>query len=73
MGMDFKDLAAAFGLMLVIEGLLYALFPGFMRRTIAQMLALPPAQIRSAALVSVALGVFVVWLAVRFLSQETMP
>ena len=71
--MDFKDLAAAFGLMLVIEGLLYALFPDFMRRVMAQMLALPPAQIRSAALVSVALGVFVVWLAVRLLSQEAMP
>ena len=61
------QLGMAFGLVLVIEGLLYALFPGFMRRAMAQMLALPEAQIRTAALVSVALGVGIVWL-VRALS-----
>lgn len=69
--MDMTDLAPqlgmAFGLVLVIEGLLYALFPDFMRRAMAQMLALPEAQIRTAALVSVALGVGIVWL-VRVLS-----
>lgn len=70
--MDFKDLLSAFGLMLVIEGLLYALFPDFMRRVMAQMLALPPTQVRSAALVSVVVGVFVVWLAVRVLSPAVI-
>ena len=64
--MDMTDLAPqlgiALGLVLVIEGLLYALFPDFMRRTMAQMLSLPQAQVRAAALVSVALGVVVVWL-----------
>ena len=61
--MDFTDVGTALGLMLVIEGLLYALFPDFMRRAITQMLTLAPSQLRGAALVSVALGVTVVWLA----------
>lgn len=60
--MDYTNLGAAFGLVLVIEGMLYALFPDYMRRVMAQMLALPPMQVRAAALVSVALGVGVVWL-----------
>ena len=60
--MDLADIGTAFGLMLVIEGLLYALFPGFMRRTIAQMIAMTPQQIRAAALMSVALGVGLVWI-----------
>lgn len=60
--MDYANLGAAFGLVLVIEGLLYALFPNYMRRVMAQMLALPPMQVRAAALMSVALGVGIVWL-----------
>ena len=60
--MDYANLGAAFGLVLVIEGMLYALFPNYMRRVMAQMLALPPMQIRAAALMSVALGVGIVWL-----------
>jgi len=60
--MDWADLGAAFGLMLVIEGALYALFPDFMRRAIAQVLVMPAAQIRVAALASAALGVGVLWL-----------
>lgn len=60
--MDYANLGTAFGLVLVIEGMLYALFPDYMRRVMAQMLALPPMQVRAAALVSVALGVGVVWL-----------
>ena len=61
--MTLVDVAVAFGLVLVIEGLAYALFPDFMRRAMAQMLTLEPPQIRAAALVSVALGVLIVWLA----------
>lgn len=60
--MDYTNLGTAFGLVLVIEGMLYALFPDYMRRVMAQMLALPPMQVRAAALVSVALGVGIVWL-----------
>lgn len=71
--MDFKDLGAAFGLVLVIEGLLYALLPDFMRRVMAQILILPQSQVRVAALVSVAVGVFIVWLSVRQFGQGGMP
>ncbi len=60
--MNSVDIGTALGMVLVIEGLLYALFPEFMRRTMAQMLSLPAPQIRAAALMSVALGVAVVWL-----------
>lgn len=60
--MNYMDLGVAFGLVLVIEGLLYALFPNVMRRAMAQLLAMPEGQIRIAALLSVALGVGVVWL-----------
>jgi len=60
--MDLSELGVALGLVLVIEGLLYALFPDFMRRAMAQMLALAAGQIRMAALLSIALGVAIVWL-----------
>lgn len=63
--MTWTDLGMAFGLVLVIEGLLYALFPGFMRRALAEVLSMPPGQIRIAALFSVALGVAIVWLVRR--------
>jgi len=56
------DLITAFGLMLVIEGLLYALFPNFMRRSMAQLLALADAQIRASALITAFIGLGVVWL-----------
>ena len=61
--MPWSELGTAVGLMLVIEGLLYALFPDAMRRALAQMLTMPTAQVRIAALVSIAFGVGVVWLA----------
>lgn len=60
--MPWMELGTAVGLMLVIEGLLYALFPDAMRRALAQMLVMPTTQVRFAALVSVAIGVGVVWL-----------
>ncbi|MBL4692821.1 MAG: DUF2065 domain-containing protein [Magnetovibrio sp.] len=57
-----SELITAFGLMLVIEGLLYAMCPGFMRKAMAQMLILPDHQMRTTALVTACLGVGVVWL-----------
>ena len=56
------DLVVAFGLMLVIEGMLYALFPAFMRRAVAQVLAMADGQIRGAALGTALLGLVLVWL-----------
>ena len=43
------DLLAAFGLMLVIEGALYALFPVMMQDLMSLLRNLPPQQLRMAA------------------------
>ncbi len=55
------DFLTAVGLVLVIEGALYALFPEGMKRMVVQVLALPPAAIRVSGLVAAALGVVGVW------------
>lgn len=57
------DLAAALGLVLVIEGVLYALFPGAMQRMMHMALAAPPATLRRIGLAGAFLGFAVVWLA----------
>ncbi|PHS78677.1 MAG: hypothetical protein COB59_05915 [Rhodospirillaceae bacterium] len=56
-----NDLVAAFGLVLVLEGLLYAMFPTFMRNAMAQMLALGEGQLRTTALVMASIGMVIVW------------
>ena len=58
-----NNLLAAFGLVLVIEGALYALFPDFMRRAMAMMLSMEEMQIRISAVVSAVVGLALVWLA----------
>ncbi|MBL4748465.1 MAG: DUF2065 domain-containing protein [Magnetovibrio sp.] len=55
------DLVTAFGLMLILEGLLYAIFPDFMRKATAQILALADNQIRITALITAFIGLVVVW------------
>lgn len=56
-----SDLAVALGLVLVIEGLLYAVFPAGMKRAVAQALALPENILRRAGLIAAASGVAIVW------------
>lgn len=56
-----RDLLTAFALVLVIEGVLYAAFPGAMRRAVEAALAMPESSIRIAGLVAAALGVVAVW------------
>jgi len=58
-----QDVFTALGLVLVIEGLLYALAVGSMREMIRQALEMPDRVLRMGGLVSVALGVLVVYLA----------
>jgi len=58
-----NNLLAAFGLVLVIEGALYALFPDVMRRAMATLLSMDEMQIRISAVVSAVLGLVLVWLA----------
>ena len=56
------DLLVALGLVLVIEGALYALFPGGMQRMMAQMQTVAPSTLRATGLVGAIVGVVVVWL-----------
>jgi uncharacterized protein len=57
-----KDLWTALALVLVIEGILYALFPDGMKRMGAQMLAVPAPVLRAVGLAAACLGVGAVWL-----------
>lgn len=52
----------ALALALAIEGALYTLFPGVMKRMMIRILAQPLGALRTAGLVAVALGVGIVWL-----------
>jgi uncharacterized protein len=56
------DLATAVALILVLEGLLWAVLPGAMKRAVAMALALADEQLRLGGLVAAAAGVVLVWL-----------
>lgn len=53
---------SAIGLIFVIEGALYALFPAFMRRTMARALDQPIGRLRAVGLAAALFGLLVVWL-----------
>ena len=57
-----EDAFLALGLVLALEGALYALFPQVMRRALAMAVALPPDQLRIAGVIAALLGVGIVWL-----------
>ena len=63
------DLWTGVALALVIEGALYALFPGGMKRAAARALLVPPQALRLAGLAAACVGVVVVWL-VRYLTAR---
>ena len=56
------DLLAALGLVLVLEGALYALFPQSMINMMRKLPEVPPATLRLMGLIAVALG----WLLVKW-------
>jgi len=56
------EFLTAFALVLVLEGIAYALFPDFMRRMLALALMTPVGQLRIAGLVAATCGVGLVWL-----------
>jgi uncharacterized protein YjeT (DUF2065 family) len=60
-----KDFWTAIGLVLVIEGVLYALFPRGMQRAAARAALIPPQALRLAGLIATCAGVAVVWLVRR--------
>jgi uncharacterized protein len=60
-----KDLGSAVALVLVIEGILYALFPETMKQAAARTLAVPPQTLRLVGLAAACAGVAIVWLVRR--------
>ena len=56
------ELISALGLVLAIEGVLYAAFPGFMRRVLASLSVQPEQGLRFAGLISLIAGVLIVWM-----------
>lgn len=57
-----SDLVAALGLVLAIEGLMFAAFPAATRRAMAMIAATPEGQMRVTGLVSAVIGVLIVWM-----------
>jgi uncharacterized protein YjeT (DUF2065 family) len=57
-----RDLWTALALVLVIEGVLYALLPEAMKRVAARALTVPPQTLRAAGLFAACIGVVLVWL-----------
>ena len=62
------ELITAIGLVLVIEGLAYALVPGGMKQMMDMMRDMPEDSLRNTGLVALALGVAIVWFARQFLA-----
>ncbi|MDJ0612232.1 MAG: DUF2065 domain-containing protein [Rhizobiaceae bacterium] len=57
-----SELVVAIGLVFVIEGLVYAVFPNAMRNMVNEMARMPDQTLRTCGLFAVGLGVFIVWL-----------
>ncbi len=62
MHIAWSDLAAALGLLLVLEGILPFLTPRGIRRTLERMIAMDDAALRFAGAASMIAGVLVLWL-----------
>ena len=56
------EFAVALGLVFVIEGLIFAAFPGLAKRLAASALESPDTSLRIAGIVSAIIGVVLIWL-----------
>lgn len=56
------EFLSALGLVLAIEGIFYAAFPGFMKRMLASLSVQPEQGLRLAGLISLVAGVLIVWM-----------
>jgi len=56
-----RDFATAIALILVIEGILYALLPETMKRLATRAMATPAQSLRVAGLIAACLGVVLIW------------
>ncbi len=57
-----RDLWTGLALVLVVEGILYALFPDGMKKIAARTILVAPQMLRGAGLLVAAIGVVLVWL-----------
>lgn len=57
-----RDLSTGIALVLVIEGILYALFPQGMKHLAARAMAVPPQVLRASGLLAATIGVGLIWL-----------
>ncbi|QDG76879.1 DUF2065 domain-containing protein [Labrenzia sp. PHM005] len=57
-----SELLTALGLVLVLEGVLYAIAPGGMKNVMRSALETPDQILRAVGLGAAALGVFLVWI-----------
>ena len=55
-----KELIIAFGLLLFIEGILYALFPSKMKNMLKKMETIKDSQLRTGGLIFAIIGFFIV-------------
>jgi len=60
--MDWTDIIMAVGLVLVIEGVFYALFPKAARRALEMAIELGSEKLREVGLVAAILGLVLIWL-----------
>ena len=56
-----KDLITALGLLLFIEGLLFAIFPTRIKNMLKSIEGIPPTKLRSTGIFFVVLGFLIVW------------
>lgn len=50
-----------FGLILIVEGLIYAIFPEGMKKLLNRMIDMPVSALRSGGLVAVVIGLALLW------------
>ena len=56
-----KELVIAFGLLLFIEGILYALFPSKMKNMLKSIEKIEPTQLRTGGLIFALIGFGIIW------------
>ena len=56
-----KEFAVAIGLVLVIEGILYAIFPSKMKNMLKQIEKIQSSQLRTGGLLFAIIGFIIVW------------
>ena len=56
-----KELVIAIGLLLFIEGILYALFPSKMKNMLKKIEKIKDSQLRTSGLIFAVIGFFIIW------------